>query len=371
MPHLLYTAKGPTGNDVRGFVAAGDGMEEALRKLSETGLTDIVFHQDSSASDDAVAMQRLSQAELDALARFKQRLLQQPSLQTVYTHMLRTWWWLGLLALGAMFAAMWMAQPVLLAAVLVALVAPFAWVAWRHRYARYYEAFLWAYSVGQIGKAQQMADKLRAVSPQTEGMDFDLDMRLAYWMARNGKLPQALDFVQPWRERMADSLPLLECRMASLYAAAGDREGFVAAMGRAYALSDNDPCRAVDWALAMARFGDAEHAQRVLDTVDVALLPALSMGFVTWTRGLCQLRQGHADALTTLGQAVKEMLALAHQPAVWTALAFCTCDLALALAKQGEAQRAKHLLGRVWPIVKVHADRPLFMQFVEHGFVKA
>ena len=358
MLHLLYTAKNSQGEAVRGFVEAASAPD-AMRKLVDEGHTDVVFHQDAASAEDAAALSAMSAAEMDDLARFKLQVMQRPGLLTVWREVARRGGWSWACLLVVFVGGAWIGSAWIMRAALAILLLPFAASAWSFRHSQNYQALLRAAALGDGPTVERLARQLRPVSAKTKGMAFDLDVRVAAVRARAGGLDEAIASLQEWREPMAAELPMFECRLASVYGAAGDRAGFVASMRRAYALAPNDPSRALDLALAEARFGDVDQAQAVFDSVDISVIPAFGAGFVLWTRGACQLRRADPRAHDTLGLAVVEFLKLAQQPAVWTALAFCTCDHSIALSFAGHHVQAKRELETVWPVVRAHADAQL------------
>jgi uncharacterized protein GlcG (DUF336 family) len=242
--------------------------------------------------------------------------------------------------------------------------------AWKFRHSRDYNAFLRAHALGDLDAMERLAIRLRGISQTTPQIAMDLAFRLAAMRAKKEGLQKAIASVDAWQPKSAAEAPLFECRLASLYAAVGDRQGFVDAMQRSYDVSSQDPSRAMDLALAQVRFGDASQAQTLLDSIDLTLLPSFGTGFVLWTQGLCQARQGLPSATQTLGRAVAAFLALSQQPAVWTALAFCTADHCIALALDGQREQARKELSNVWPIVKAHADAAFKEQLRAAGLVK-
>ena len=65
--------------------------------------------------------------------------------------------------------------------------------------------------------------------------------------------------------------------------------------------------------------------------------------------------------------AVADFLRLGENPAVWTALAFCACDHAVALNMAGQSARARRQIADVWPVLKAHAPRPLLRMLEGDG----
>lgn len=365
MAQLLYSAKDGQGKPVQGFVEAVTTLE-ARQQLQTQGLTDVVLHQDTTVSTDPRSLAGLGPEQLRELARLSIATMQRPGLAPLLKHVAASnrWWIafdLGLVAWGIATSNRW-----LMAGGAVLALLPFALAAWQSRHGDRYNALLKAFALGDWKHVRTLAQQLREVSRGVQNMEFDLDLRLAAVRARAGQLREALADVEPWRARVATP-GTFENRIAAIHAAAGDRAGFVRLMAESHAKAPQEPARALDHALAQARFGDVEIADRLLREIDATLLPPHAQAFVAWTRGLVQLRQQQAGALDQLGQAVAEFLKLAAQPAAWPALAFSTCDHAIALAMAGRKDEARQELAQVWPIVRAHGDTPLLRLLQTEG----
>lgn len=365
MAQLLYSAKDREGKPVQGFVEAASVLQ-ARQQLQAQGLTDVVLHQDTTVSTDPRSLAGLGPEQQRELARLSLATIGQPGLAPLLRHVAgaNRWWIafdLGLMAWGIATANGW-----LMAGGAVLALLPFAMAAWQYRHGDRYNALLKAFALGDWKQVRALAQKLREVSGGVQNMEFDLDLRLAAVRARAGQLSEALADVEPWRARVATP-GTFENRVAAIHAAAGDRAGFVRLMAESHAKAPQEPARALDHALAEARFGDAAVAARLLGEVDPTLLPPHAQAFVAWARGLVQLRQQQPGALDQLAQAVAEFLKLAAQPAAWPALAFSTCDHAIALAMAGRKDEARQELAQVWPIVRAHGDTALLRLLQTEG----
>jgi hypothetical protein len=365
MAQLLYSAKDGQGKAVQGFVDAGSVLE-ARQQLIAQGLTEVVMHQDTTVPTDPRSLAGLGPEQQRELARLSIATMRQPGLAPLLRHVAETnrWWLavdLGLVAWGVARSNPW-----LMASGAALALFPFAMTAWQYRHGDRYNALLKAFATGDWKQVRALAQKLREVSRGVQNMEFDLDLRLAAIRARAGQLREALADVEPWRARVATP-GTFENRVAAVYAAAGDRAGFVRLMAESHDKAPQEPARVLDHALAQARFGDVELAARLLRELDPALLPPHAQAFVAWTSGMVQLRQQQPGALDQLGQAVAEFLKLAAQPAAWPALAFCTCDHAIALAMAGRKDEACQQVAQVWPIVRAHADAPLLRLLQTEG----
>lgn len=371
MAKLLYSAKTPDGKASQGYVDAGSARE-ARDKLAASGLQDIVLHQEVGiASQNGALTAGLDPVALAQLAQFQLRLRAAPGLKTVMGEIARRGAiWIGadllLVAYGVVTGRM---LPIVVALTLLAF--PFVRAAWMHRHADRYQELIKAFALGQWQRVIELAAMLREAAAKSQQLAFDLDVRLAAIRARNGDLAGAARDLEPWRAKLAASLGLFEARVASVHSAAGDREGYVRLMGQSYEASRHEAPRALDYALAHARYGDAAQAQWLLAQIDAALLPPQGKAFLLWTRGLVALRHGQGDALDLLAQATAEFLQRCAMPAAWTALAYCTCDHAIALSQAGRKEDAKRQMAHVWPIVAANADKPLMRLLQTEGLAAA
>lgn len=371
MAHLLYSAKDRHGKPIQGFVEA-PSARAAKEQLANGGMTEIVLHQDPAiGGTQSSALEGLNPHQQRELARISIAAMRRPGLLPLLRDVawLNRWWLavdIGLLAWGLYEGNLWL---ILTGAAL--LLWPFAVALWNYRHSGRYNALLRAFAVGDWPQVRELARKLRPYGEKVENLGFDLDLRVAWIAARQGRLHEALVAIEEWREPLMAQPGLFEQRVAPLYYAAGDRQGFLRGMAAAHAAAPDEGSRTIDLALAQARFGDPAEARRLLDSVDVSLLPSFGTGFVAWTDGLIRLRQQQPGALEKLSEAVAAFLALAANPAVWTALAFCTCDHAVALSLAGRKDQAREQLAKVWPILLAHGDRALLRMLEADGLAPA
>lgn len=359
MAKVLYTAKDRHGKPIQGFVEAAS-VHEARDQLINGGMTDVVLHQDPILGAGGRHLEGLDPAQLRDLAKITLSAMRKPGVATALadTAYMNRWWLAvdaAIVAAGLAIGSRW---TVVTGAVLAAL--PFAIALWSYRHGGRYNAMLKAFAVGDWKQVERLVALLRPASRNVDQLPFDLDMRLAAIAARKGRLPEALASLEPWREKLALQPGLFEQRVAAIHYAGEDRAGYVRLMAEAHAMAPQEPSRTVDLALAEARFGDAARAAELLATVDVSLLPPYAGGFIAWIDGLAKLRLQQPGGLERLAEGVASFLRLAPgQPAVWSSLAFCTCDHAMALAMAGRKDEARRQLGEVWPILRAHADRGL------------
>ena len=359
MAKVLYTAKDRHGKPIQGFVEAAS-VHQARDQLINGGMTDVVLHQDPILGAGGRHLEGLDPAQLRDLAKITLSAMRKPGVATTLAdtaYMNR--WWLAvdavIVAAGLAIGSRW---TVVTGAVLAAL--PFAIALWSYRHGGRYNAMLKAFAVGDWKQVERLVALLRPASRNVDQLPFDLDMRLAAIAARQGRLAEALASLEPWREKLALQPGLFEQRVAAIHYAGEDRAGYVRLMAEAHAMAPQEPSRTVDLALAEARFGDAGRAAELLATVDASLLPPYAGGFIAWIDGLSRLRLQQPGGLERLSEGVASFLRLAPgQPAVWSSLAFCTCDHAMALSMAGRQDEARRQLREVWPILRAHADSAL------------
>jgi hypothetical protein len=327
----------------------------------------VVLHQEVTMTQDPAGLQGLSEAEVQALARFHLRIGRRPTLMTALAETARRlmWWLLADLVVVALAWAAGTRRMALLG-LGVALV-PFGMTAWGWRHLGRRQQLLWQYAVGDWNSVRRLAARLRTAGDVSDLLNFDLDVRLACIEARSGKVGEALLAVVPWKAKLAEQPGLYESRVSAVHLAAGDYEGFVRLMGQAAERSGGEPARVLDHALALARFGEVERAAKLLHSLDPSLLPPLASGFLHWARGMVQWRCGEAEGCPTLGLAVSEFLQRADQPAAWTALAFCATDHALALHQAGQTALAQQQVASVWPLLQAHATEQWLQELKAQG----
>jgi hypothetical protein len=250
-------------------------------------------------------------------------------------------------------------QSTWVAAGVLAAVAPFAATAWHFGHGDRHQRLQRCYAVGDWDAVRSLAKDLRAGAGLRPELEFDLDLRLACIYARDHSLPEALQRLEPWRKRTATQPGAFEARVSLVHLMAGDTLGHVAQLARAHELNPQDPARAVEHALAQARFGSVGHAESLLAPTAVAALSPLVHAQRLWAGGLVQLRRREAAAQDALAQALAAWLALAAEPAAWAPLALCACDHAVALHEAGHHQAARERVAQVWPVLEVHATLPL------------
>lgn len=274
-------------------------------------------------------------------------------------------WWLALALLMAAYG-LWVRSGFLAILGIAMLGLPFLLSGLSYRHAARYEAFLRAAAFGQRMEMERLAQLLvRAVADP--GMRFDLAMRQAEFVAREQGIDAALAQVEPLRDTVDQRAPgLFPARTALLHLAAGDAPGFVRGMHEAWEASGHDPSRALDAALAEARCGDVDKARELLVDIDAAALPVMATSFHAWVQALLAEHAGE-DGREAFSRALTGFSEHARMSAVWSALAACTCDYALALARHGDMSDGRALVEAVWPVARIHLDAAT-KHTIEHTF---
>lgn len=259
----------------------------------------------------------------------------------------------------------WVAAGVLAAAV------PLGWSAWQYTEADRYQRLLRQFALGEWETVRALARELRRHATNRPELLFDLDVRLAGIHGRDHGVDEALERLEPWRERLARKPGALEAGQAAVSLMGNDTAGHVAALERALAADPGSPWRRVELTLAHARFGDAGRADQLLGPLADARLPRHADAPLQWARGLVQLRLQRREALVTLGDAVNRLCALRDRPAAWIHLACCVCDHAVPLSQAGLHELARERIDAVWPVLQVHAPRPLLRLLEAEGLLPA
>jgi tetratricopeptide (TPR) repeat protein len=359
MARLLYSAVQATGEKTQGFVDAASSAE-ALARLREQGLTDVVLHEDAATGGFHPELQGLEDAEQREMARLQVKFRSEPGLPAALAEVLKkSAWWL-MASLVAAIYGIWASSAVWAVVGSFALALPIALLLWNWRHTHRYVAMIRAYALGDWGQVRSLAARMRAAHiARVPLMQFDIDVRLARLAAMSQPLDDALSALKPWRDRLRDRPGVFEGRIAGVRFAAGDFDGYLRDAKAAAAAAPGELSTTIDLAMALARCGDATSAEDVLAKVDRGSLPPFAGPFVLWAQGLIEQRKRDRRALESLTQAVRDFLGQSAQPAAWTALALCACDRAIVLSDAGNIDEARRDIERVWPVLKAHVPPPL------------
>jgi tetratricopeptide (TPR) repeat protein len=355
MPHILYKARNATGAEVTGYVDAATA-QEAVATLKASGLADIELHESPGNAATRTDRGAMDAARAARLAAFELRVRARPGIRTLLVEVARRARWSLLAAVSLVVAGLvsHVAWPAV--AGMLSLATIFGFPLWNHRHSRWFRRLLEALALGEWDEARRMLDRfVRKKHPDAVAAQipfYDAQIRV-----RQG---EPLDHVLARLEAVRPKLPAdqFAARKASLHSAVKDYDGFIACMREAWEATPDDPSRRVDYALAHARLGDLAKAQELLAGIDMEALQVHGRPFVSWARGIVELRNDKPSAQATLTQGVEGFLQIAS-PAAWTSLALCAGACALAMVRNGDRAGARTMIGRVWPILKVHADTRL------------
>ncbi len=348
MPKILYKAKNPQGEEVAGYVDAPTAAA-AVAQLKAGGLLDVALYESSGMA----ALHPERQVADARGAAFQLRVREKPGLRTLLVEVARRSRGALMLDLALVAAGIALQKPWLAVAGAAALVATFAFPIWRHRYTRWYRQMLVAMNYGDWVSARRLFERFRKgrhpASVVNQMPFYDARLRV-----REGEpLDRVLARLEPSRAIFKPDQ--FHARIAPVYSAAEDYDGFLASMRASWEAAPDDPSRLVDYALANARVGDLALAREQLERIDMEALQVQGRPFVWWARGLVELRNDRPGALASLQQGV-DGFRKKPSPAALGALALCSGACAIAMRRAGDVAGAKAMVAGVWPVLKVHAD---------------
>ena len=364
MKKIIYKGIDTNGAEKKGFVSASSNAE-ALQLLKARGLADVQLYDDVLFAQDRAELENLSDAALEAIAKFEINVRSKPRLLTFLLEVLRV---NKLIVLGGLGLCLWGwysgSYLSIIFGALISLSMP-ALSLWNYRHVSNYTHLLRTCADGRWGEANRLIENLRG-HMKAPMMAFDLDIRKACIEAHVGSLNTALAIVEKWKHSFNEESPgLYESRVASIYHACDRYDDFIDQMRDAYFKSSLSPTLIVDLALAEARLGDVNKAEKLLACVRIEELPSHGLPFVDWIKGVVAKRKQDPQAQKHLEAAVSGMLQFGENPAIWTSLAVCVGCYAAALPEPGAMEKAQSLLASVAKILKVHGDKPLLAELTE------
>ena len=243
----------------------------------------------------------------------------------------------------------------------LAMLAPLGVFAYMHRFQRMYLQMLHAHATGNLPRLDVLAQRLTRSAERHAFLRqpaWDAAVRMAWFEARAEGVDAAILRLRVHPMRPADDNEFL-ARIYTLPLATGDHAGFTARLRDLRAQRPGEPTLQLDLALSEARAGHTDEAQRLVDTLQPAMLPPHGQAFIDWVRGMIALRDPAraSEAASHLGKACEQFLGLVRKaPGAWPSLAVCTCDYALALAWSGRAEMGRNVFSSVQPVARHHAE---------------
>ena len=358
MGQVLYTATAPDGQELNGYIEVKTNRE-ALDILGARGFSNIQLHSEAMTSGQRDYLEGLSERDQELLARLEASVLRDPSFANFLKEVLRANRWSLLLGMGlAAWGYSGDTWYLLYGGLFVALIMPLLSIL-SYRTSITYDQVLKTFATGDWDQMVACIDQLRGKLGGPEA-EFDLDLKQAAAKVADGRLEEALADLEIWRYAFDSDAPgMYQSRVASLFFAAGKHETCLEEMRAALKASPDNFMMSLDLALMEAKIGDPNTAETLLDSIDIAEVPAYGLPFLDWITGLVEWRRGEECGTPMLASAVQGFTQYIDMPAVWPSLAVCTADYALALAKAGQTDMAEEMLTPVWPIVRTHGGKAL------------
>ena len=368
-PRWLYPAQDAQGRPTEGFVHAQTAEEamQAIAALQQPPLTQVQLHTSglyaramTEMADDALGT--LDVKALRQLARDQIEAQENPGLWTTLRQLLRNNRTRLLVCAALVAMAVWRQwSPWVQGILVLAMLAPLGVFAYMHQFQRMYQQMLHAHATGDLPRLDVLTQRLARAAERHAFLRqpaWDAAVRMAWFEARAEGVDAAILRLRVHPMRPADDNEFL-ARTYTLPLATGDHGGFTARLRDLIAQRPGEPTLQLDLALGEARAGRTDEAQRLVDTLQPAMLPPHGKAFIDWVRGMIALRDPAraGEAASHLGKACEQFLGLVRKaPGAWPSLAVCTCDYALALAWSGRAEMGRTVFASVQPVARHHAE---------------
>jgi len=355
---FLYQATNQAGQRITAEMDAGSAPD-AMRQIQALGLTDVeLFDTEDTARN------RYARRDGDAAIPQAQRLGIDIQSRKRYSPVdlviaqLKATRWLFFADAAALAFGLWTGNRLMVVLALLFALSTLAFMAYKQIPAYLFQVVLRADAYGDHQRLKTAAERLAKLHQKSPFVLFDLELRVARAQARSSGGDAGEETLQHWRQRLDASM--YEARVASLYFFAGDYPKALAKTQLALELSGFEATKRLDYALMLARVGDLDLAQQQLDQVDTTSMPKNGAAFYDWVCGIIALRRDDPqEAAKKLTAANRFFIDNATNVAIWTALAVCSGNLALAMARLGRAEEARSLLVPVLPIFNEWADKNL------------
>lgn len=363
MGKVLYTAFNQSGIQESGFIDVNSN-KEAVSKLKERGLEDISLHGDAALGFERGELNWLSAWEIKQVAKFEARLQKGGGFFSYFLNVMKSS--SITIAIGAAMvyygytesSAMWISSGVILATVF-----PFFGL-WSYNLVNSHDNLMRAVAFGEWDEVEGLSLRLRE-GTKDEDVIIEADTMKAAFYAQKKDMDSAIKMLLPHRDYLdAQSPGVFENKLASLYHIVGEYETYLQKMRESFSKSNQDLMR-VDFAIAEARFGSLEVAQKEIEKVDLEAMAVYALPIVSYVIGLIAYKKGDLEvAKEEFLSAYSGVLEYDQNPAIWTVIAMITGMLAMVMYDTKEEEKAEELLSEaIIKILNVHADKYLLEEF--------
>ena len=197
--------------------------------------------------------------------------------------------------------------------------------------------------------------------------EFELDMRVAYALASEGKLPAALDLVGKYEQDPNTAKSIYYNRLSSLYLPAGQFQKALELRALSVAQGSGSAAELIDHAIVHARdCRDPAGARRVLEKIEGLKIVAVAAPFLALCHGIIAAEEKLWEpAKTQLLDALKKSEPFAKNVAFTAALAQVHAYLAIALGHLGDRAAAAEHFRVARPYLTAHKKQDLLTRCQE------
>ena len=197
--------------------------------------------------------------------------------------------------------------------------------------------------------------------------EFELDMRLGYALASEGKLAEALDLVRKYEQDPTIAKSIYYNRVSALYLPAGQYHKALELRALSVAQGSGSAAELIDYALVFARdCRDPAGARRVLAQLEGLEIVALAAPFLALCHGIVAVEENHWEAAKKhLLEALEKAEPFTNNVAFTGAFAQIHAYLALALGHLAERAAAAEHFRAARPYLTAHKKQALLTRCQE------
>lgn len=350
MPQFMFRGKDPQGQACHDYVDATN-LGQARYKLEIRGYRDIEFYTDENAPDIEKAMLSGTGIKKDDLAQWT--AAEEAAAQKRSGAVAKLWWafkqhlvFLGPLLIWNWFS--WRGER------------PFGWGDWIGfaLSSMYFVLFLMMVSPmvvfdqllqasawcdwAAVRRWTKVARVLRKMT-RTGIPELELQIREAYALAAEGRLPEALSHMEAVRGNADLSEAMYFARLSTVYEYAGDYAAMVRCAEASAAKSSGGAGEWIDLATArIRRLCDVPGAKAALEHIEGKEIPILAAAALARCKGMIACEEGiHLEARELFHKAQSGMAEHAANPLLQNWIAETKAYLAISLAALGERDAAR------------------------------
>ncbi len=360
MKKILYTAIDSEGKKQINYIETSSN-EEAIDLLKSQGCSGIDLQTD--AADSPIQnefLENISNWQLKKMAQFELESRKDSSIFTLIKQsIIYNWLFISIGIIIITFGILQHRNLTLVFGIVFTIMLPIISII-RQRHVKRYKRICNLYCYGQWEHALKEI-KIHRKFTRFPDHEHDLDFREATILAKIGKLRQALQLAEKWKDEFEIKNPgYFEARLSSVYEAAYNNEKVLELMRECYTKSIDKSLAVIDLAFKEALFGSNDKELELIGNINQETLSVIAKPYPTFILGIIHKNNSnYKQSSAYLESELVRFLKRQGEVLAELTIALCSGELAVVYHKLGRTKEAVELVNKVTAVLKAHGHQSL------------